>query len=625
MYQLRNNNILFGAAHGLFVGNNKDNKIVPFVPEIMPDTLAEIWSLYQDKIGNIWIGTRIKGLYIFNPASKKLVQYKYLPGITGGVNDSSVWNIHQDSKGVMWLGTDYGLCRVSNPEDINSLHFERFDFGDNPPLHVWNITESQEGKLFIGTIGEGLHEISVDRTKTKRHMDFPADIVASMAFDSTGHLWAASINGLYKYNVSGGGYVYFSEDDGLASNDFNFKALAQSATGDILLGGKMGIVTFNPAEVQPKNLESVPIRITSLRISGYDSSAAIYRDTAINLTRKQNFINIGFAVMDYTKPLKHKYRYMLKGFESKWNYCDYNQPWATYTNLHPGHYTFVVQGTGDAVQWSDKEASISFYIKPALWQRPWLQGLTSFLLLVIIGGAVYYKTRSVVEKEREKSRIEKQIAELELRALQAQMNPHFIFNALNSIQQFVIHNNELAANDYLTRFARLMRHFLESSKNRYVTLDAELEQLDLYISLEKLRFHDKFEYSILTDTALKKNDILIPSMLIQPFVENAINHGLVLKKSAGTLQVSFELLKGNILKCTIDDNGVGRQAAQKIEEEKNKKHISRGMQLIEERIKTYNFIEDIEIQIHITDKQPPLTGTKVEIHIPLSPPEKQNL
>lgn len=622
MYQLRNRNILFGTAQGVFIGNDITNTLIPFAPDVLPDTLAEIWSLYQDKGGNIWIGTRIMGLYIFNPSSKKLVHYKYLPGVAGSVSDSSVWNILKDRNGEVWLGTDYGLCRVINPQDISNLSFERYNFGDNPPLHVWNIAESKEGKLYIGTIGEGLYEISPDRLQAIKHVDFPADILASMAFDDAGNLWAGSTNGLYKYNPSTGNYMYFSEDDGLASNDFNFKALAQSATGEIFLGGKMGVVAFNPYLVQPKNMLSVPLRITSLKIAGQDSSAAIYNNAIIELTRKQNYINIGFGVMDFTKPLKHKYRYMLKGFESKWNYRDYHQPWATYTNLPPGHYNFVVQGSGDGVQWSDKLANIGLYIKPALWQRPAAQILAFIVILSVAGWAVYYKTRSVVQREREQNKIEKQIAELELRALQAQMNPHFIFNALNSIQQFVIHNNELAANDYLTRFARLMRLFLESSKNRYVTLETEIEQLDLYMSLEKLRFDDKFDYAIEIDTRLNKSEIQIPSMLIQPFTENAINHGLVHKTSKGSLRIEFQLTNTNVMKCIIDDDGVGRNEAKKIESRKNKKHLSRGVQLIEERVKTYNFIEDIDIQIHITDKEPPQSGTKVEISIPVIPSVK---
>jgi hypothetical protein len=622
IFQLRNHNILFGGAQGLFINSNTADHIIPYLPDILPDTLAEIWSLYEDKRGNIWIGTRIKGLYIYNPIAKKLVQYKYIPGNATTTIDSSVWNITEDSKGDIWLGTDNGLYRAINPDDVNNLSFEKFGFGENPPIHVWNIVEHTDGRIFIGTIGEGLHEISADRKHIKKHKQFPVDIISSMIFDSTGNLWAGSVNGLYKYNVATGNYTYFSEDDGLISNDFNFKAVAKTPSGEFLFGGKMGIIRFFPGTVLPKDMHSVPVGITSLRIAGYDSSSAIYSRSVIQLTRRQNFLNIGFAVLDFAKPRRHRYRYMLKGFEQKWNYRDNTQPWATYTNLPPGHYSFVVQGSGDGIQWSDTEASLDFYIKPALWQRPVAQILAFIIILSVAGWAVYYKTRSVVRKEREQNKIEKQIAELELRALQAQMNPHFIFNALNSIQQFVIHNNELAANDYLTRFARLMRLFLESSKNRYVTLETEIEQLGLYLSLEKLRFEDKFDYTIELDQRINKGEIQIPSMLIQPFAENAINHGLVHKTSKGSLHIEFLLINTNVLKCIIDDDGVGRNEARKIESRKNKKHVSRGVQLIEERVKTYNFIEDIDIQIHITDKDLPQCGTKVEISIPIIPSVK---
>lgn len=616
--QLRDGTILAGGELGVSYFDKSASAFLMYTQGVISDSLNEVWSLYEDRKGNIWIGTRIRGLYIYNPAAKKLVQYKYIPGKKSSISDSSVWNIVEDSNGDIWLGTDYGLYRVINTDDVNNLSFEKFGFDNNPPVHVWNIVEAKDGKLFIGTIGEGLHEISADRKHTKKHASFPAGIIAAMAFDDTGNLWVGSVNGLYKYNVITEKHTYFSEDDGLISNDFNFKAFAKSPSGEFLFGGKMGIIGFYPALVLPKDMHSVPVGITSLRIAGYDSSAAIYNRSVIQLTRRQNFLNIGFAVLDFTKPLRHRYRYMLKGFEHKWNYRDNTQPWATYTNLPPGDYSFVVQGSGDGIQWSDRQAVLNFYIKPALWQRPVVQVLLLVFILSAIGWAVYYKTRSVVRKEREHNKIEKQIAGLELKALQAQMNPHFIFNALNSIQQFVIHNNELAANDYLTRFARLMRLFLESSKNRYITLETEIEQLGLYLSLEKLRFEDKFDYTIQLDPRLSKTDVLIPSMLVQPFAENAINHGLVHKTSKGRLHIKFDLVDNGMLKCTIDDDGVGRHEAKRIEEQKNKKHVSRGMQLIEERVKTYNFIEDIDIQIHITDKQPPQSGTKVEISIPVA-------
>lgn len=619
---LRSGAILFGSATGIYQLNSIKTRLIFYMPRYIPDTVAEVWALYEDSKGNIWIGSRLVGLHIFEPSTHKLYHYKHIEGDESSLSNSSVWTIFEDSKGTLWLGTDEGLNEVVNTTDIADLKFKRFLFTGKQAEHVWNIAESRDGKLYVGTIGEGLFEISADRTKA-RHLDnFPAEIVASMGLDTVGNLWAGSANGLYKYNPATDRTTFFSEDDGLASNDFNFKACIKAPTGEFLFGSKMGITSFHPAKVIPKDLHSVPVRITSLRIAGYDSSAALYRQAPLQLTRRQNLINIGFAVLDFTKPLRHTYRYKLNGFEEKWNYRDANQPSANYTNLSPGHYSFVVQGSGDGLHWSDSQATLDFYIWPALWQRPVVQLLAGLIILMSGGGVVYYKTRSVVRKERERNKIEKQIAGLELKALQAQMNPHFIFNALNSIQQFVIHNNELAANDYLTRFARLMRLFLESSKNRYITLETELDQLDLYLSLEKLRFDDKFDYVIKVESGLKRNEILIPSMLIQPFAENAINHGLVHKTSKGKLLISFTRPAGHLLKCTIDDDGVGRDEARRIEEKIGKKYISRGMQLIEERVKTYNFIEDLEIEILITDKQPPYHGTKVDITIPISPSVK---
>ncbi|HYD22780.1 MAG TPA: two-component regulator propeller domain-containing protein, partial [Flavipsychrobacter sp.] len=615
---LRNGAMLFGGSTGLYLLDKKNACLIPYLPRHIPNTVLEIWTLYEDRKGNLWLGTRLGGLYILKASTKKLYQYIPIKGDDSALNDNCVWTIVEDSRGTIWLGTNDGLSEVLNPEAVEHLKFRKFPFKDKQAEHVWNIVEDEQGKLFVGTTGEGLFEIAADRRSGKRHERFPVNIIASMGFDSIGNLWVGSIDGLYKYNPVTGNTVFFSEDDGLAANDFNFKALIKTSKGEFLFGSKMGIIGFHPDKVVPKDVRSAPVRITSLRIAGADSSAALYGRSLLQLTRQQNFINIGFAVLDFTKPLRHKYRYRLEGFDDKWNYRDNSQPWATYTNLSPGNYRFIVEGSGDGLAWNDRPAVLGFYIQPAIWQRPLVQFLAVLVLLSGIGWAVYYKTRSVVRKERERNKIEKQIAELELKALQAQMNPHFIFNALNSIQKFVVHSNELAANDYLTRFARLMRFFLESSKNRYVTLEAELEQLDLYLSLEKLRFDDKFEYELRVDPEIMKGEILIPSMLVQPFAENAINHGLVHKTLKGKLTIHFTQPIASLLKCTIDDDGVGRETAKKIQARRNKGHISRGMQLIEERVKTYNFIEDKEIQILITDKQLPLTGTKVEIIIPVT-------
>ncbi|WP_255075619.1 PAS domain S-box protein [Lacihabitans sp. CCS-44] len=207
-------------------------------------------------------------------------------------------------------------------------------------------------------------------------------------------------------------------------------------------------------------------------------------------------------------------------------------------------------------------------------------------------------------------------SELELRALQMQMNPHFIFNALNSIQSYIINKEEQMANVYLTKFAALIRQFLDSSRSKYISLDEEIANLKLYVELEKLRFENKFDYVFEFDPKVNKYNE-IPTMLLQPFIENAINHGLRYKSSKGLLRVSFLDNDKNIL-VRIEDNGVGRKAAEKIKLLSSQGYKSQGLKITTDRIANYNKLnlENIEYKISDLLENSENIGTLVEIYFP---------
>ncbi len=235
-----------------------------------------------------------------------------------------------------------------------------------------------------------------------------------------------------------------------------------------------------------------------------------------------------------------------------------------------------------------------------------------------------FEQQKILEEQRielqlqEKIAMDRQIAELKLQALQAQMNPHFIFNALHSIQSFIIHADEKSANHYIVKFSRLMRLFLESSKEKFIVLKDEILLIQLYIELEHLRFKDKFTFFIHLDQQLDQYNIEIPSMVIQPFVENAINHGLLHKKNKGILQIHFMLEDNNIL-CTIEDNGIGREAALALKKASYKSYKSRGMNIVNDRLQLINTLEKQHYDITISDLEDAngsATGTKVYIKFP---------
>lgn len=237
--------------------------------------------------------------------------------------------------------------------------------------------------------------------------------------------------------------------------------------------------------------------------------------------------------------------------------------------------------------------------------------LAGFLLMAVVGGFFYIRHRNLEAN--------KQTLQLELRSLRSQMNPHFIFNSLSSIHRYIWSNNQEEASDYLTKFSRLMRLILDNTQHTFVTLNKELESLRLYLDLESLRCNGIFEYHIRLDPAINDEEVLIPPMILQPYVENAIWHGLVHKQAdKGLLDIEI-MLRGRSLVCTITDNGIGRRKAMEIKEKKGHTHNSVGMKVTEGRIDLIRKINNKEAKVTVTDLedtdgQP--AGTKVTIYLP---------
>jgi LytS/YehU family sensor histidine kinase len=207
----------------------------------------------------------------------------------------------------------------------------------------------------------------------------------------------------------------------------------------------------------------------------------------------------------------------------------------------------------------------------------------------------------VAQEKAEIERIENELAKSKLETLQAQMNPHFAYNALTSIQKFILKKDNKTANKYLVKFARLMRLFLESSKESFVSLEREIELLQLYIEMEQLRFKDKFEVVYAIDPNVNILEIPIPSMLLQIFVENAINHGLVYKEGKGQLKFAVEQHKNEVW-CIVEDDGIGRKKAQEIKKQTTGAYKSLGMKISRERVKYLNITENTQVQIQIDDE-----------------------
>jgi LytS/YehU family sensor histidine kinase len=241
---------------------------------------------------------------------------------------------------------------------------------------------------------------------------------------------------------------------------------------------------------------------------------------------------------------------------------------------------------------------------------------------LLLAFGLYKKYKLLVNKikadQNLKSNFEKKLSQVRMNMLRAQMNPHFIYNSLNSINSFILKSDRANASGYLTKFSRLMRLILDNSRSEFVTLENELKALDLYIQLEALRFNEAFSYSIKHETNTATQQILIPPMLLQPFVENAIWHGLLYRTEPnGMLQINV-VEAGQRLYITISDNGVGRKAAAAHKSKSALQNKSFGMKITEERIATVNEAYGTNAQITIVDDydtQGVATGTTIKLEL----------
>lgn len=306
-----------------------------------------------------------------------------------------------------------------------------------------------------------------------------------------------------------------------------------------------------------------------------------------------------------------RYKYILEGHDPQYQEIEnfwYN-PIAIYEDLPPGFYTFKVCESFDC---ENTLSSFSFTILKPFWQKTWFQISVILGIGGIFGGILSFRYNSI----RKKDELKRKFTETELKAIRAQMNPHFIFNSLSSIQNLINKNDTINANIYLSKFASLMRTILDNSEYSTVSLEKEIEGLDYYLTLEVLRF--KFDYQIIVDEKLDKHNVQVPSMLIQPFVENSIIHGIS-GKTDGKITIEF-IKKETYIECIVEDNGIGREKSLANKRDSSTKHKSHGMRLAKERLDIINSVNHTHLSMKIIDLKDEFgnaNGTRVEIYIPI--------
>lgn len=572
----------------------------------------------------IWIGTE-KGLGKLNTQTNTFKNYYSNLKATNSLPDNKVYDVIVDSKNRLWVCTADGLARYREATDdfeifkIPVFSNQRTDLAVNK---FFSIRESRDGTFWLGTRSGGLVHFNADENAFDVYTEregLPNNVTYLAIEDMKGDIWITSNWGLTRFDPDRNVFTNYEVTDGLQSNEFNFNAGMRSKSGELFFGGMNGFNIFMPEDITV-NTKAPVIQITAYKLFNTLQNKQLRDGDTLVLRYDDNVFSFEFSALDFTNPAKIKYRYLLEGYNSSWIERDADQRYAEYAKVSPGTYQFHVNATNSDGFWGEKGISLTIIIRSP-WYGTWVFRVALLLLIVLgIYLIIYMRMRSIRRThvvEMKYLALEKQLFALEQKALQLQMNPHFLFNSLNSIQSFIISNDINNAIHYLSKFSLLMRRTLANSRESYVSLRDELQALQLYVEIEKLRFNDKFDYVFYVDPNIDEGFIEIPPMIIQPYVENAIIHGLMHKTEKGSLLISLNMINDNIL-VSIEDNGVGREKAAEIRRESGIERKSRGMMITSERLEILNQYTNETYTVNVidlVDQAGNPTGTKVEILI----------
>ena len=436
--------------------------------------------------------------------------------------------------------------------------------------------------------------------------------LSRICFDNEGNAWASGSSGIWCYIVDRKKWIGFNSEDGLPGSQFD-GIIAKRKNGDIVAGLEGAIAIFHPDKLTQPQL-GFPIVVTDALANKLDVPFPLMTgiEKKLSIHPDNNFFSVDFAVLNYVNPTSSRYYYKLVPLMEEFQ--ENNNGHINFNGLTPGQYTLYVRGGDKAGNIYSPEDIVKIVVEPAWYQSTIFRG--AFLLL--LAGMIYFILRRRIASIRQKALLQQKIVETEMQALRAQMNPHFIFNSLNSIENFIMQNEKRLASDYLNKFARLIRMILDSSRNEMVPLAMDMEALKLYIELEQLRFNHKFNYQSYVDPELLNGDYKVPSLLIQPYVENAIVHGIAHSDNSNLQLTVNATLEGDVIQYLIQDNGIGRKQAGEYNNRNKPGHQSVGLRITQDRILHFNQKQTTNDAIKITDltddhRQP--TGTRVEVRI----------
>lgn len=512
-----------------------------------------------------------------------------------------------------WLVADqHGLFEVDLDKKSSSL-LSADDVDRRPGMGSINrMTKDSNGNFWIATQDQGL--ICLDKSfRLKFQLNetngLSSNLVYRIAEDADGYIWSSTMTGLNIFDPANGRMLKYDASNGL-SRDFVSGGLEMLPDHHVLLGTKGGFYTAHSRKVC--NFYQKPARITGFYINEIAFDADY---TASNrLKYDQNYVKFKVSDFSFQHPDRVRFQYILKGLEDTIRLTEAGQSELIFPRLKPGKYELKVwpEGGSRFVQ----AGTLPFVIKEAFWNELWFQ--LGIALLLLAGTLLFYfwRIKQIKTAQNLKFDFEKQLARLEMDALRSQMNPHFLFNALSSIRLFIQKNENKSAINYLNKFSSLIRMILDNSTSTSISLHRELEMLQLYIALEQNRFDHKFDFHEEIDPALDLDEIHIPPLLIQPFVENAIWHGLMHKEGKGSLSLKVERREFSGICISVIDDGIGRKKSGMMQSKIMSSRKSLGMKITDERIQAYNKLSESNIRISImdlSDDKGIASGTRIDI------------
>ncbi|MCB0284140.1 MAG: histidine kinase [Calditrichaeota bacterium] len=619
-------NIWVGTHNGLNCIRT-DGSVSHYDLPILPDENEQgniITSLLVDKNGWLWVGTITHGLNLFDTKTGIFTSFTHDQNDSASLSTNYVVSLYEDRQGTIWVGTYSGLDKLmlmSPSSGQPQVSFHRFLAtvnGGQITDNIFSLYEDSRNNMWIGTNAGLIFYNRKDKTTRKfdETTGLPNNVICGILEDNDKNLWVSTFKGIFKLNTIDYSVNNYYTLHGLQGNIFSPGAFFKNSDGKMMFGGLNGFNAFYPENVTRYD-QPPPVVITSFKV--FDEELELGKRISdvqeIVLTYDQNFFTITFAALDYRLPERNQFYYYLEGFDRDWVYNE-TKNYASYTNLDPDEYVFHVRGSNSNGIWNNTGATLRLVITPPWWQTWWMKSISGVSILTILLFIIFL----IQKNEKGKTEINKKISELKLQALRAQMNPHFIFNTINSIQYFISCNDRESAFMYLSKFSKLMRQTLDNSAKSRISVKRELEALSLYMDLQKLRFENKFEYQIDVDPQIDVHNFEIPTMLIQPYIENAINHGISKKKNQGHIHV-FLNRENNNLHCIVEDDGIGiNKSLEQKNKNENSDHTSSGMRLTRERLNIINAGKTDNIYISVVDRSEEdkkLTGTKVTISIPL--------